>query len=384
MEKSLTKILCTVLISTGLVLLLFFAGCGGGGGGGVGGDGGDSDNTQILGLLTDLSALYASGTPSAAQIEPFFQPAYLNDGKYKSQEITEWTGGRNTGMLNWPPVGDNVSLLSVELLSSSPKTYRVEFLHTYPSGIRSIGNVTVVLDGTTWRLYGNQRVLSVVAASGIARGVSATVTETYSGIFPAANDAYNTAPSVQSIVVTGPGLPGGGLVLNRGASGGTFNYFPGLIDNELEMYTMSDSDISLVADNAAYTFTLKTGMGGTGSNVAVYVSKIYNRPPLSGAITDAMFPQLISPTSHALSAANYGGTLNVSWTNPTMQTTRQLALNFKTAQDGYDNWAIGPFGTNAWTFNSAGLGITPTKANLEVINMDLSKGWVVFYYWLFE
>lgn len=380
----------TIILACCLVVLaLALVRCGGGGGGGSNGTGTQpsaTDNAQILSLLNGLSALYGAGIPSGAELSPYFDPMYLNDGKNRTLELLEWSSGSTTDTLTWPPIGQNISLLSTELLASSPKIYRVEFLHTLPPGQPSIGEATVIFEGTTCRLYGNQRIMFIVAVGSIARGILTSSQETYSGLLLLATDHYgnNAASPVHSVVVTGPGLPSGGIVLLEAFSVRAFNYFPGLLDDELIMYAMTDQQIGAVTDNAAYTFTLKKGSDGTGDTVAVYVKKIYKRPPLSSEISDALFPTYSTPVSHALSAANYGGTLDVAWTNPVTQTTRTLELEFKQGTSEPSLFGFGPFSVNMYSFNSAGMGLTPIRANLQLINVDISRGWAVFHYWEFK
>jgi hypothetical protein len=94
----------------------------------------------------------------------------------------------------------------------------------------------------------------------------------------------------------------------------------------------------------------------------------------------ASYPTMVSPTSHLLSAANPGGVLNVSWTNPLNTYSDYAQLRFNLSQYNQDN--LGPMQTST-SFDSTGIGYTPTSGELQ-ISVDDRYGRRYELNWLFQ
>jgi len=150
------------------------------------------------------------------------------------------------------------------------------------------------------------------------------------------------------------------------------------------MYNItSDSVIGSIPDGALYTFDLYNQGGGTGTLLYTYQIRNGKRPYLWSEITDSIFPQLISPATHNLSAAYPGGTLNVTYAMPAGHAPLDASLYFTDGAsltfsvEDRDNPA-------SYSLDSAGLYFTPSYGILFIRTYDQAARRQSMISWYFD
>ncbi|MDA8171369.1 MAG: hypothetical protein M0Z48_05995 [Nitrospiraceae bacterium] len=223
----------------------------------------------------------------------------------------------------------------------------------------------VTKENGSWKFTGNGYYSTVWALVHTEREVAVNNSvSTNSGIYLEVDDPGNFG--IQNAVVTGPGLPAGGVQL-------TLNYHP--------MVTMNDATISQIPDNAVYTFAVYNGTG----LVETRTITVPKRPFMSSEL-NGIFPTLGGVTSHLLPAANIGGTFTFSYTPATAYSTAGLRSKF----EFYDNNGDGAdFGqnlmlnkTSASYTTTSPTTWTPTGAELSLVSSD-AFGREMWYTWYF-
>jgi len=128
-------------------------------------------------------------------------------------------------------------------------------------------------------------------------------------------ETYGLAGSdVQSAIVTGPGLPEAGIVLNRQIENEWFAIAGTQWGDNL--YVMGqDASIGAIPENAEYTICLYDSADGQGTILATYTDMLPRRPLKNSELSSTVFPAITSPTANEL-AAFTGGSLTISWTMP--------------------------------------------------------------------
>ncbi len=156
-----------------------------------------------------------------------------------------------------------------------------------------------------WYMQGDQYIAHVKVQPMAEYLMSDTWAKTVTGLNLDIED--RGGKGITSAVVTGPGLPVGGVTLiNNVAS----HYFEIQGQNGDNLYSMTDPAISAIADaGASYTVQL------SGATSATYAEKLKKRPYLSTELTAASFPN-ITPLTVAQMKAFTGGDATVSWTLP--------------------------------------------------------------------
>jgi len=310
-----------------------------------------SDMVGIFARFMELKALYATSLPDNSALDPFFHPMYLQNGRNKAAEIASWLSGEGPG------VGWSFSHLWAASLPGSPE-YLVGFQYSDPSGGGDSVKLRMRRNGTAWTMYGDQTPIETELSSTAIRWISPSDNSTYfNGLVLHAGDWSNLRPDIQSIKVTGPGLPPTGLLMNRDPQG----WFP--IDNGGDLYALDDATIDALGDIGAYVFQYYDGGNGSGTVVGFSMQYLLKRPIRSTEFSAASFPALVSPASHAISAANPGGVLDVSWANPPDTFSGWVSLRFDSSQ--YDQWNLGPTQTST-SIDSTGIPYTPTWGELQI------------------
>ncbi len=303
----------------------------------------EGDKVAIFARLKELSDAYATSIPDNATIASFIHPDYLQRGKTYAAQFAAWAAGQAG-----PPIGWTFSHMWVQYLGS-PMQYLVGFVsHGLEAGATDTSTLRMARNGTSWAEFGDRTPFDVELSSLAILSVSYSGDKTTSSnLFLWGNDSGNVRPDIVSIKVTGPGLPVGGLLMNRNAQ---------------RLYALNDATIDAMGDIGAYTFQYFTGVDGSGSQVGLSNHYLRKRPLRPSELSDATFPTLLSPVLHTLSAANPGGVLNVSWVNPPNTFSQWASLDFN--QSGYQQ-RLGVTQTST-SFDSTGIGYTPTWASLRI------------------
>ena len=174
---------------------------------------------------------------------------------------------------------------------------------------------------------------------------------------------------ITKAVVTGAGLPSGGVTLINNIAWDQFQIEG---QNSGDFYAMTDGQIAAIADSGE-AYTVKLYIGDTLA--ATYTEKLTKRPYLNTELTAAMFPAITSPTMTEMRAFT-GGSGTVSWTLPAGLDNGWLSVGLN---DHFGNSAIAEFSpapadrSKTFTLNpetSTGEAFTPTSGWIWLMAHD--------------
>ena len=316
-----------------------------------------SDTVATTTILNDQDAinavwqiaidLYGTTMPSESDLTAWFTnyvaSDYLEDGRDRTTALNSWLTGEG------PEVGFDIAavIVSPKTVAGYVKAYQIRLIYT-SSGTATFSTL-MAYDGVNWRWYGNQLWVDATADAHAFTWVSASSSPTYeSGFEFSINDDNNYAynQGVRSALVTGPGLPAGGVVYahlfpftaenefatyhSDGSTGGSFYTIS-------STYSLNDSAITSIPDNAVYTFELCTQTPAelladtTLCSNEFSVTRTVPKPPLPVSSLDpGDFATLTSPTSHSLADFPIGTAFNVSWAKPVGTTSGEVGLSIDT------------------------------------------------------
>jgi hypothetical protein len=336
-----------------------------------------------------LTALYADSRPSPAELTDWFHSNvaedYLDWGSNRTQALDDWLYDDDG-----PDVDLVISAAVVEPMevAGTPYTkgYWIRIFYTSPA--ESGNTVTsMVYDGTGWLWYGNRKWLEDDGPESEAfKYVSSTgLTWFQTGFSLYMDDGYNYAydQGVRSAVVTGPGLPAQGIILEH--------KFPvnelGLYGSE-GLYTIADDAIlSDIADNAQYLTQLCPESaadlaGGTATcSVLHSFTTINMRPPVPNSeLSSSLFASLISPSSHEASELNFGGEITIEWTKPANTKSNHIGLSWWSSGTKYELEAGLEENSTSVTLDATGLPAPDGYARLFIniedqYEREFNMGW---------
>ena len=168
---------------------------------------------------------------------------------------------------------------------------------------------------------------------------------------------------ITSAVVTGAGLPSGGITLTNNIQN---HYFEITTNTYGNLYGMTDTAIGSIADTGEL-YTVKLYTGTTLS--ATYTEKLKKRPYLNN-LTAANFPVITYPATMTDLAGFAGGTGTVRWTMPAGLTNDWLTIG---ANDSAGNSIRAEYGL-ALTDTSKSIIFTSVPANFTPTNFWLWLG----------
>lgn len=290
-----------------------------------------SDVLLVKKALTDFSAKFANGLPSASNLLPLLTTGFLNDDE------------NSTAFLGWVTSESNlvgasftdINIHQIDYSDPTKITARISFSVKTKQGIElaRLQNWRVRKSNTdgVWRLHGNQRVLALEGFANMTKQVSASSASCVSlGLnfnIEDLNSANNsTAGTIDHILVTGPGLPADGLRYDKPALGGRWkNPITGLTNYVMATDcggtpAVSDGVIAAIPDDSIYTFTAYDSSNARvnfqfGTSNGTYGIKIHHRPmTLAEAKASSAFPA-ISPDTVSAFSSFISGTLEFAATN---------------------------------------------------------------------
>lgn len=291
------------------------------------------DVAQIRKLLSDFMANFASGSPSPGALTPYLVDATGNPatGTYNFR-MADHTAADFLGDVTTDPnmVGASFTdvvfkqfKLTVDSSNTSPRAY-IAFTHKDKNGVAFSRQPNMqVVKGTdgVWRLRGDGRVLDIT--SGVEAVKDASTGCVYSALQFLISDPNPTnTKSAVAVLVSGPGLPQGGLRYVPAASGGNW-----VIDStgmaQLVLATncsnfpsqgMTDAQIAAIPDQADYVLTAVDSGGNTvqfsGSPVS-YKETLTARPLTLAEASVAAYPTVATSTPIDTFS---GGSITVSGT----------------------------------------------------------------------
>lgn len=285
------------------------------------------DAFLIKKALSDFSAKFASGLPSASDssLTSLFSDNFLNDDQNLSTFLNWITTESNL-------VGGSFTDVNILQIDTTSNIARVSFTAKTKNGVElgRLQNWKLIKVNGVWRIHGNQQVLELegfASATKLNFGSSSCVNV---GLNFNIEDHVptNNGGTIDHILVTGPGLPSGGLRYNKPTLDGRW---ANTATNQSH-YTMasdctgattggvSDQTIAAIPDDAIYTFEARNNSDvkvsfPRGTTDGTYKIKIRRRPmTLAEAKASTAFPVISQNTVSAL--PNFtGGTLQFAATN---------------------------------------------------------------------
>ena len=296
---------------------------------------------QIKQTFQAFAGLFATSLPNPTNpnLVALFSSTFLDGGENLSAFLTDITTRQNL-------IGLNLSNLVVDSVDVTAGTAQVHFVPVNGAGanLTSEGAISwqVKRNGSgVWQAAGDQRIAFVgvrtVARQNICTAGSANCQPSGTTRFTGLNLAiYNQGLlPIGSAVVTGPGLPGGGVTLTappnvtsftisapcQGCSGDIFT----------DRFTMTDSQIAGLLPNSSYTIQLFSN-DATPVLMATYTEVVPVPPVLNLALPSLAYPSITNRQSLANITA---ATLTPSWQIPAGLLGDDLSVSvFQSVQNG--------------------------------------------------
>jgi len=268
----------------------------------------------ITNVFSTFTSLFATSLPSPSNttLVNLVDATFLHDGQNRDSFLSQITS--NSSMIGISFT--NVVLLSIDEVAG---TAVVSFVINQ-NGIPGTETMNMIKTGGTWRMAGNRRIayVNIRAVAQYLPNDGIVGTHIWSGLRVNIDASYPAGAAVQSAVITGSGLPGGGFILNKIIGNSNFmgkeEQLP--ISHSNLYYLTNDTTIGAIPDNAEYNIVLKSAADGGGSVLATYTDTILKRPLKNSELSVASFPAISAPTLTALQAYS-GGNLTITWTLPT-------------------------------------------------------------------
>jgi hypothetical protein len=345
------------------------------------------DNDAINAVWDVLEGLFASGIPSLEEVNANFAQYiaddHLESGMNKTQQINDIVSG------DGPTSGLKLYSIITDIKTINPyaKAYTINLFYSsqYDSGSF---DTCMVYNGSQWLWHGNGDWADMDVSYSVDMETGQTGVSAYnSGINVDIDDNYNYAydNGVRSAIVTGEGLPAEGLILAHTYPDVKFRIYPGLDGNAYNIN--NDAVLSAFSENETYTINLytETADSVTLADVPVYskVKTVGYKPYLISEVNESLFPELLSPDSHSISATNIPGILNVSWNNPSGIEFPYIVLVWGDGVDKVEVWDHVNKGATTAILDSSTSIVTPLWSFLIIIAFD-DYDRMLFYIWRFD
>jgi hypothetical protein len=189
-------------------------------------------------------------------------------------------------------------------------------------------------DGLDWAMGNGQWVETDVEAW--ATMVKAAFGTTFStGIKFQIGDELNYAyeHGTRSAIVSGPGLPTGGMIFEHQFPDTSFVIYQA---GENGLTISDDALISDIPDNAEYTYVLCSetaatlDVNGVGfcTELQTYTVTLIKPPVLNADLNAPLFATLTEPSTQNISDLNFGGVISISWNPPENTTTGTVGMEW--------------------------------------------------------
>jgi hypothetical protein len=351
------------------------------------------DATATAATSTDITAIqtmfnnYVTSINKGAsltqtELDSYYATAYgINDGLTRTQtvanDLSQFQGMTNT-----------VTSMNITLKANgNGSDYNVDGVATFSDGSSSFfeGGLVVTYESSSWKLKGNGYESNVRIRSHNERRINADASvQTEGGIQFEIRDKGGN--DLQSAIITGPGLPSGGITLSKPKSEPVWLYIDTgsqtSVINPPHLYAMDDTTIGNILDNSVYTIKIYD----SGSNLVETRTRTIAKRPFESTELTGVFPTIGGITSHALSTANIGGTLSFTYTLSTVFLTSWLDGYFEFWDNSGDNNAYDKslmLNQSSGSIVSGTPSWTPTQAAfyLEAQDQYYREVWIA---WLFQ
>lgn len=286
-----------------------------------------ADVVLIRKALTDFIALFATGLPQPTQVLPLLSSNFLHQDTSRANFAN---GVAQASDL----VGASIAALEIRGIDYSNNgganpVARISFAIKNRQGIEMSRNDNwKIIRGTdgVWRAHGDQRIFDL-------SGHTHLVKDSVGGCLASGlefnihdNDSSNSA-AIDHLMISGPGLPAGGVKYQRNAAGDQFtpvgtgnpSWLPltDTCNGNFGASGLSDAAIAAIPDFAAYTIAAFAAdnsavlIGANGTYTERIPKRAMTRAEIQAAV--ASFPTITAPTSAAF-ASYAGGSLAISGT----------------------------------------------------------------------
>jgi hypothetical protein len=337
---------------------------------------------QILAGMNAFSAMFATSLPSstAPALVAMFSTSFLDNGQNAAAFLTQITTQKNI-------VGLKFSNVAVSSVNAASGIAQVSFIPMSASGVNLSNNnkaerwQMIRNASGVWQMAGNRMIASVSVRTNASKNTCNPLNTT---CFVNPNPNYQTglnlqidnmgAQAIGSAIVTGPGLPAGGVNMVQQVNQTWFAITtvnasnPGCLNCGTNTWNMTDAEIALVLPNSTYTVAIYSN-----ANPPVLVETdtfvITAAPLLNTQLPTLAFPSLTG-------IANFAGTGAVTLT-PTWLIPAGLKGDWIDVQV-YQNV------TNATQKVGVDLTLTPTATGTATIvfTAPASGVWSSGNYWI--
>jgi len=357
-----------------------------------------TDAPLVKKALTDFIAQFANGQPTVAALLPFATTGFLND----DANATTFFGylAKEANLVG--ATFTDIEIHQIDYSDPAKITARVSFTVKTKDGtvLDRLENWKVRKTDGGWRIHGNQRTLELELNPEMSKTVSASGTCYRTGLNIYINDrsAANTTTSgtIAYVLVTGPGLPQGGLRYNKSSEGSSWNNTLGTGSSYVWSSdcagvspVMGDDGVQRIPDNAVYVVTPYDSANNklafsSGTSDGTYTLKVQKRPmTLTETKASTAFASVSEQTLSALS--NYtGGTFAVAGNaNPSIAAWLLLTVNMANSWSDEEATvlpnAAGAFNTNI-QLPALQAGAVVTSRNLRIEAKDQYRRTMVTVY----
>ncbi|WP_432822607.1 hypothetical protein [Trichloromonas sp.] len=274
-----------------------------------------TDTTGVATAATDIqkissgfkkfSDLFAKGLPSETNptlLALFDAETFLEGGQDRDSFLSEITTDPSMVGISFT----NITIKSMEMATSTALVGFTVFQHGAQMSDAPEAWYMIKRDGA-WYMQGDQRVAGVEIEPRAEYHMSESGNPITTGLMVDINDRGGR--NITRAVVTGAGLPAGGVTLVNNIER---DYFEIVGQNNGNHYAMTDAAINEIAESGeVYTAKLYDASG----LVATYTVTLGKRPYLASELTVAKFPVITTPTLAELRTF-VGGAATVAWTMP--------------------------------------------------------------------
>ncbi|MBW4054910.1 MAG: hypothetical protein HIU83_05840 [Proteobacteria bacterium] len=251
-----------------------------------------TDIQKISAGFQTFSNLFATSLPSPTNttlLGLFDSATFMQEGQSFPAFLTEMTTDKTMIGISFT----NIAIKSIDTTNGKAVVgFSVIQNGTLANDAPDTWNMIKKADGN-WYMQGDQRIAHVKVETLAEYQLRNTTSPIQTGL--RLNIEDRGGKGITSAVVTGAGLPSGGVTLNNNIANHYFDIQP----SGGNYYTMTDAAINTIADTGEI-YTVKLFIGTTLAGT--YTEKLRKRPYLHTELTSASFPQITKPTPTDLQA----------------------------------------------------------------------------------
>lgn len=291
-----------------------------------------SDQALVKQALQDFAAKFANGLPSTSDLDPMLTDSFLWNDQKRANWLNQFTEASDFIGVTFA----DIEILQIDYSDPTKITAHVSLTPKTPQGVE-LGRIDNwrVRKGTDgiWRLHGDQRDLDLdwFATTAIHYGMPGNVgacVDTGLEFNIVDHNSGNNGGTIKYILVTGAGLPAGGVRYEEPSPGDRWK----IVGLGIETYTLAtncvnasasvltDAAIAAIPDDSVYTLTAYDSAGTkvvmpTGTSDGSYRMKVQRRPLTLAETADASVFPIIAPATVTAFNGFISGSLPFSASN---------------------------------------------------------------------